>query len=156
MIIPIITILLLVAVDQITKLAVVKWLMPVGSREIINGFFSLTYVENRGAAFGTLQGAGWLFVFITVVVLIGGAFYYRKLQIKGGSAVTKIALLLVGGGAIGNCIDRLLRGYVVDMLDFNLFGWDFPVFNFADICVCIGAFLIIVFVGFLGKSEDKK
>lgn len=141
---PVIALVAMVLIDQITKYMTVSMLMPINSIELIKGFFSLTYVENRGAAFGTMEGARWLFVALTVAVLVGGGIYYSQLYKNKGSVLTRTALVLIAGGAVGNCIDRLFRGYVVDMLSFNFFGYSFPVFNFADICVVVGAFLLVV------------
>lgn len=93
--------------------------MPINSVEIIKNFFSLTYVENRGAAFGTMMGGRWFFVALTVIVVVAGGIYYSKIYNKNESKIASLALVLVAGGAIGNCIDRLFRGYVVDMLSFN-------------------------------------
>lgn len=151
-IIPIISMLILIGIDQFTKYLTLKNIMPVGSIPIIGNFFSLTYVENRGAAFGAFQGGKWIFIIIAVLVLIFGAMYYKKLVDNAEGILARIALVLVGSGAIGNVIDRLFRNYVVDMLDFNILGYDFPVFNFADICVCVGAALLIVSVLF---SKEK-
>lgn len=143
MYLPIISMILLIGVDQLTKYMTVKYLEPVSTIPIIKGFFSFTYVENRGAAFGFLQGAGWLFVVIALVLVVAGFIYYKK-HLNDSDKLVKISLVLIGSGAIGNVIDRVTRGYVVDMLDFNIFGYNFPVFNFADICVCVGAGLLIL------------
>jgi signal peptidase II len=151
--IPVVLFIALVAIDQLTKYITLIRLKPIGSIELINGFFSLTYVENRGAAFGMLSGARWLFIVLTLAVIAVCWYLYIKKRDKAGKVV-KYALVLVSGGAVGNLIDRVFRSYVVDMLDFNLFGWDFPVFNFADICVVIGAFLLIVWVGIIGDKEE--
>lgn len=148
----VISMILLIGVDQITKLLTVKYLMPVDTITIIDGFFKLTYVENRGAAFGFLQGAKWLFVIIAVVLVIAGAFYYKKLAKKKGSGLIRVSLILIGAGAVGNVIDRVIRGFVVDMFDFYIFGYNYPVFNFADICVCVGAVLLVISV-FFAKEE---
>jgi signal peptidase II len=113
----------------------------------------LTYVENRGAAFGTMMGGRWFFVALTVIVVVAGGIYYSKIYNKDKSKIASLALVLVAGGAIGNCIDRLFRGYVVDMLSFNFFGYSFPVFNFADICVVIGAVLLVVSLCFTKEGK---
>ncbi len=146
---------LLVAVDFITKRIAVSNLLGKGRIPIINGFFNFTYVENTGAAFGSLQGARWFFVGITVAMLALCVWYYLKLQKEENSFLAKVGVLLVISGAIGNLIDRLTKGYVVDMLDFIIFGYDFPVFNFADICVCVGAFLYLLW-GFASEIRKKK
>ncbi len=144
----VISMILLIGIDQITKLLTVKFLVPVETITIIDGFFKLTYVENRGAAFGFLQGAKWLFVIIAVVFVVAGAIYYRRLAREKGNTLIKAAIVLIGAGAVGNVIDRVVRGYVVDMLDFYIFGYNYPVFNFADICVCVGAVLLVISVFF--------
>ena len=138
---PILIILAIIIVDQITKYMTVSMLMP------------LTYVENRGAAFGTMMGGRWFFVALTVIVVVAGGIYYSKIYNKNESKIASLALVLVAGGAIGNCIDRLFRGYVVDMLSFNFFGYSFPVFNFADICVVIGAVLLVVSLCFTKEGK---
>ena len=144
---PVLIILAIVIIDQITKYMTVSMLMPINSVEIIKNFFSLTYVENRGAAFGTMMGGRWFFVALTVIVVVAGGIYYSKIYNKDKSKIASLALVLVAGGAIGNCIDRL------DMLSFNFFGYSFPVFNFADICVVIGAVLLVVSLCFTKEGK---
>ena len=150
---PVLIILAIVIIDQITKYMTVSMLMPINSVEIIKNFFLLTYVENRWAAFGTKMCGRWFFVALTVIVVVAGAIYYSKIYNKDKSKIASLALVLVAGGAIGNCIDRLFRGYVVDMLSFNFFGYSFPVFNFADICVVIGAVLLVVSLCFTKEGK---
>lgn len=143
----------LVGIDQAVKYITILVLKPVGNIDVINGFFSLTYVENRGAAFGMLEGAKWLFVVLTVAVCIACVVYYVKLANENKLFIVRTAIVLICSGAVGNLIDRLFRGFVVDMFNFNIFGYDFPVFNFADICVCVGAFLLIVGIMFFDREE---
>lgn len=142
LIIPVIICALLVAIDQITKALVLKYLVPISSVEIINGFFRLTYVENRGAAFGFLNGGKWLFVIIAIIVWVIGVLYYKKIARDKSKLWLKTAMVMIGSGALGNVIDRLFRGFVVDFLDFIIIGYDFPVFNFADILVVLGTILL--------------
>ncbi len=139
---PVIFAAALVLSDQIIKYMTIAYLKPVGNIDIIKSFFSLTYVENRGAAFGVLQNAKWFFIALTLVVLAVCVYYYIKLGSE--KTVVKPALVLICSGALGNMLDRLFRGFVVDMLNFYIFGYDYPVFNFADICVCLGAFLLVI------------
>lgn len=150
---PLVFFCILVGIDQATKYITLTALKPVGNIDIINGFFSFTYVENRGAAFGMLQGGKWIFVVLTVIVCVACIFYYHKLAVQNRLYSVRAAIILVCSGAVGNLIDRLFRGYVVDMLNFNILGYDFPVFNFADICVCTGAFLLAVGIMFFDKEE---
>lgn len=143
--------IVLIAIDQLTKLVVLNSLKPVENVDIIKGFFSLTYVENRGAAFGMLEGGKWIFLAITAAVVVLVAVYYVKMQKTKENLWLRIAMAMIVSGAVGNAIDRLFRGFVVDFLNFWIFGWDFPVFNFADILVVLGTILlaggIIIFDG---------
>lgn len=133
-----IIITILVVIDQIIKYFSLTSLKAVGSYPIIEGFFHLTYVENRGAAFGMLENRQWLFIIITSIVLLGIFLYLRKNIDKR----LKLILSVVAAGAIGNLIDRIYHGFVVDMFDFRGI-WQF-VFNFADICVVLGGIALIV------------
>lgn len=139
---------LLIAIDQITKYLTVKFLEPISNLDLIPKFLSLTYVENRGAAFGIMQDSRWFFVIITLVFLIGLGIYAARL--KKRSRLFCISSALVCAGAIGNLIDRVLNGFVVDMIRVHLF--DFPVFNFADCCIVIGMVLLCWAVGFQDKN----
>ncbi len=155
--IAVIIVLFLIISDQLTKLAAVNWLMPIKQRILIEGFFNLTYVENRGAAFGSMQGARWFFVVLAVLVVAGLSFYYRKIEKTKKTLPLRAAIILIVGGTVGNVIDRVLRGYVVDFFDFIIFGYDFPVFNAADIFIVAGTFLLAVYILFVDiKKEDKK
>ncbi|ONI37723.1 signal peptidase II [Candidatus Epulonipiscium fishelsonii] len=141
----------LVIVDQIVKYWTVSTLKVNGPIEVWPDVFHLTYVENRGAAFGMLQNRQWFFVIITVIVLIAIIIYWRHIPNDKIGKWTKIALLFTISGAIGNLIDRLRLEFVVDMFYFKLI--DFPVFNVADICVVTGTILLIPL---MLLSEDKK
>ncbi len=134
--------LLVIILDQITKW-IVATKMDIGeSIQIIERVFYLTSHRNRGAAFGILQGQMWLFYIITVVVIIG-IVYYMKKEAKN-SVATGISLGLILGGAIGNFIDRVFRGEVVDFIDTYIFGYDFAIFNVADAALCIGVGLLFL------------
>lgn len=132
---------ILIAIDQLTKWLAVTSLKPVGSISIIGDFFSLTYIENRGAAFGMLKGGKWFFLAITLFVVIIAVFYLVKNKPTKDKLWLTSAIVMIVSGAVGNAIDRLFRGYVVDFLDFLIFNYDFPVFNFADILVVLGTCL---------------
>lgn len=131
----IVVIAVLVA-DRVTKVLCLQYLVPLGTVPVINGVFHLTYVENTGAAFGMLQGKNWFF--IPAVILVSIVLVYLIWSMKDASRYMRISLALILGGAIGNLIDRLWLGYVVDFLDFRV--W--PVFNVADSCVVVGAVLL--------------
>lgn len=152
---PILAIVILTIIDQAIKLLMLNNLKPIGSVEIIKDFFYLTYVENTGAAFGFMSGGRWLFILITIAILIAGAIYYVKLKKDKYTSLIRIALVLIGGGAVGNLIDRAFRGYVVDMLHFVFWGNDFAVFNFADALVVCGTILFAGSIIF-STAEDSR
>jgi signal peptidase II len=135
-----------VIADRVSKVLCQKYLQPLGTVPIIKGVFHFTYVENTGAAFGILQDKNWLF--IPAVILISVAIVYLIWTLKQGSKLIKAALALILGGALGNLIDRVFLGYVVDFLDFRV--W--PVFNIADSCVVVGAVLLGYLVVIKGEG----
>ena len=142
----------LIILDQIIKAWAIQALQPVQSIMIINGLLSFTYVENRGAAFGILQGKYLLLMILTALILIGayiillsGKFIKRPLE--------KISLSLIVAGGTGNFIDRTIRGFVVDYIDINQL-FTFPMFNLADCCVCVGAFLLLITVFMSEKTKS--
>lgn len=145
------SILFLVGLDQWVKYWAETSLQTMGDISLWSGVFHLAYVENRGAAFGMMQGKQWFFIIVTVVVLGGILWYWRKIPINKTGLWMKVALVLVISGAIGNLIDRVWLNYVRDMFYFILI--DFPVFNVADICVVVGVILLIPIILF-GDIED--
>ena len=143
--------LALVALDIVTKILANTRLREIGTIPLIEDVFHLTYVENRGAAFGILQNQRWLFLIIALV--FAAVLVFVLMRYKQRPAVLNFGLCLMASGAFGNTIDRLWRGFVVDFLDFRLI--DFPVFNVADICVCVGAGLLAIFFVFCDKTEKE-
>ena len=133
---------LIIVFDQITKWLITNSLSLGESISVIPKLFNFTYVENRGAAFGLLQGARVFFIIITVVLLFLVVLYFVKK--KPQSVLEKTALAFITGGALGNFIDRLCLSYVRDFIETAFMN--FPVFNVADCFVCIGAALYIIFV----------
>lgn len=126
--------------DIMTKLWAAGELKEIGSLSLIDGVFNLTYVENSGVAFGMLRDRRIIFVTLSVVILIIlGVYFYRS---KNKSVWLKLGTALIFSGSVGNMIERVSKGYVVDFLDFCLIG--FPVFNIADIAVCVGAAALAV------------
>lgn len=146
-------ILLLIALDQLSKLMVLRHLTGGGEVEIIPGFFRLLYVENRGAAFGILQEGRPLFIVITIAVIgfLLYAIYRKREEVKGP---LRVALVLILAGAVGNFIDRLRLHFVVDFLSFRFFGRDFAVFNLADSFIVVGTILLMIYVLF-GDEKDR-
>ena len=137
----ILTAIILVA-DIITKILAEAHLMSVPTIPIIKDFFHLTYVENRGMAFGMFDGGRIFFVAVTVIVLIALCIFILKTDNAKRSVWLRAGSACVVGGAVGNLIERIGKGYVVDFLDFRVI--DFPVFNVADIAVCVGAAMLVI------------
>ena len=152
MYIGIIIILGLIGVDQITKFVARKYLLPKGSVTIIKNFFNFTYVENRGGAWGSLSGKYWFFIIITIIALGVLTYLFKDFDLVNNK-VYSIGLCFLVAGTLGNFIDRVVFKYVTDFLDFNFFGYDFPVFNVADMCLTCGVILMVIKVLFLSKAE---
>jgi len=136
--------LLIVIVDQLTKLAI-EDAFSYGDVRPITGFFNLVLTYNKGAAFSFLASAsGWQDEFLTVVALAASAFILFLLARHSHQRMFAFALALILGGAIGNVIDRIAYGHVIDFLDFHWGGWHWPAFNVADSAIVGGAALLIV------------
>ncbi len=132
-----------IIIDQFAKF-IVKSNMAVLERiTVIPKFFSIYFVENSGAAFSMMENFGYIFVFIGIGVILYLVNYINK-NYKSFSLYTAVSLGLIIAGVMGNLIDRLLYGVVVDFLSFNLFGWNAPVFNIADIFIVCGVFVFIL------------
>lgn len=134
--------LVVIALDQITKMLIVKKMELWESIEVIENFFYITSHRNRGAAWGILQGQMWFFYVITVIVIIGIIYYIQKAA--KGKMLLGISLGLMLGGAIGNFIDRVVRKEVVDFVNTYIFGYDFPIFNIADSALVIGVGMLMI------------
>lgn len=150
--ITIIAVILLTAADQIIKLLTVKYIKPCGSIEIIKNILNFSYVENRGAAFGIMENARWIFILLTITIsaVIIYFLFFKKINQK----LLRTSLTLLLSGAIGNLIDRILLGFVVDMIELKFI--DYPVFNFADCCVVTGAVLFCIYILFIYKEPKKE
>jgi signal peptidase II len=159
------SILLVVAVviiglDQTTKTMITDKFRLGESLPIIQDFFNLTYVRNQGAAFGMLAKANPafrvpFFIFVPLIALISIAVVFRKLAVR--DVKFAYALSLVVAGAVGNLIDRIKLGYVVDFLDFHWRGaYHFPAFNIADSAICVGVGLIMLDLICFSREEKKK
>ncbi|MGE7826262.1 signal peptidase II [Paenibacillus sp. NPDC093718] len=142
-------------IDQGTKFLIAKNLELYEQIPVIGDFFLITSSRNRGAAFGILQDQLWFFIIVTLIVVGGIIWYLRKVS-KEGRKLLPTALALVLGGALGNFIDRLLMGEVVDFLQFNFGSYTFPIFNIADSCIVIGVGLIILDTLLEGRREKIK
>lgn len=133
--------------DQASKIWIQRTFLPGESQPVVPGYFHLTHVRNEGAAFGLLQGQTALFVAVTVAVLAAGLLLRR--HIAGERLPVRVGVTLGLSGAAGNLIDRVLRGSVVDFLDFRFF----PVFNFADVGIVGGAALLAWAILTEGRPE---
>ena len=143
----------MVVFDQATKYLVRRHFSLHESRPVIRGFFSLTYVRNRGAAWGILAGWRIALVALAAVMLFLIARYREK--IFGTRAIGRVSFVLLVAGIVGNVIDRLWLGYVVDFLDFYVGASHFPAFNVADSCICIGVVLYMLASLAMGKREEE-
>ena len=136
-----IIIAILIGLDQIIKYWALNYLKELNSIPVINNIFSLTYVENRGAAFGMLQNNQSIFILVAAVASCFGLYYLHSKKVNN---LGKIGILLVISGAIGNLIDRVRLGFVVDYLDFHII-WSY-VFNLADCFVVVGTILLCLYI----------
>lgn len=137
-----ISIAVLTAADQLIKLVVERNLQPIGTAEFINGFIGWNYVRNTGAAFGSFSQSTTLLTVVTGAVILVGIILIATKKIKSKFYLT-CAVLIISGG-LGNLIDRIFRGYVVDFIDVQFA--DFAVFNFADILVTVGSIALMIYV----------
>lgn len=147
-----ILVITIVLIDQITKYLSVSRLKELRSIAIIDGVFSLTYVENRGAAFGILQNQRWFFIVLTFIISI--AMVYFLATHRQAPILLRVSIAFILGGALGNLIDRIRLGYVVDMLHFTLI--DFPVFNVADCFVVVGTILLAYYILFMTDYNEHE
>ena len=154
MIVPIILAVILFIIDQATKYIALTKLKPLGSVTFVDGFMDFTFVENRGAAFGILNGRVWLLLVIAAVICIVIIAAMLKMPNTKEYKWLKWSLMLILAGAIGNVADRLFRGYVVDFFEFTFIKW--PVFNMADIYVVIGTIVMAVLVLFVIKDDKEE
>jgi signal peptidase II len=154
-IISVVLMLVLVGLDQLSKYLIISNLELHESIEIIPGIFNFTYIQNRGAAFGSFDEHRWIFLILSTVMIaaILAFLFWKKPQDK----LLLSSLILITGGGIGNMIDRVCLGYVIDFLDFcafpNLWMW---IFNVADACVCIGAGILALWMILDTVKEAKK
>lgn len=147
-----ITIVLIIA-DQLVKSWAIKVLAPIGTIPLIPGVFQLTYAQNTGSAFSLFQGMRWVVVVMTIVLTVFLIYLVIKKHLVGRFGIMGASFAIAG--AIGNAIDRVMHGFVVDMFDFNLIN--FAIFNVADIFITFGAVMLIIYFCFIdGKNGGKK
>lgn len=134
--------ILLIALDQLSKWWIVQHMELYQSIPVISDFFYITSHRNRGAAFGILQEQRWFFIVVTTCVVI--AIIVFMVKMKKETILTKTALSFVLGGAVGNMIDRIRTGEVVDFFHFQFGSYHFPIFNVADSAICVGVVLFLI------------
>ncbi len=139
--------------DLITKYVTVLLLPPFHSVSLIGDFFQFTYVQNCGAAFGILPGKQTFLIVVSMIVACGVCWFLYKERPKEPLVLAALGLLL--SGTIGNLIDRITKGYVVDFLDFNFWGHAWPTFNVADIAINVGVALLVWHVLCVEKSTSR-
>ena len=137
--------------DQIIKYSVVNNIKPHGTVSIISGVLNITYVENRGVAFGMFTDMRWIFVALTALMIFAIIFYMFKKRPEGKFFYI-VAGLIIGGG-LGNLYDRIVNGYVIDYISLSFFP---PICNFADYCITVGVILLIFYVLFKPSRKNKK
>jgi len=140
-----ITFVIVVGGDQLTKSIVDKTLQLNSGYPIIENFFYFTYSHNSGAAWGIFQGRMYLFYLVSLLAGIGIVYFFKQTQAH--EKLTRFGLVLVFCGGLGNLIDRIVFGYVRDFIDFIILGYDFPIFNVADMAITIGVAFILFEVG---------
>ncbi|SDH90870.1 signal peptidase II [Proteiniclasticum ruminis] len=131
--------------DYVTKIWAIGTLKGQPDITVIEGFFDFSYLENRGAAFGIFQGRVYLLAFVTVIIMAVLFVMYQKTKKK--TKLLTISTALIMTGAIGNLIDRLRYGFVVDFISWHWKNtYYFPTFNVADICITVGTGLLILYI----------
>lgn len=141
-------------IDQITKFIISNTFKIFEGIKIIPNFFGLIYVQNKGAAWNILDGN--LLILIAISILSLFAIYKFLIKDKDISRIETITYGILIGGIFGNLFDRLIRGYVVDFLQFTFWGYNFPIFNFADICIVVSVIFLLIMSLRSDKNADNK
>lgn len=144
---------IIIALDLITKSVIQNTMMLKESIEIIPNFFHITYVVNTGAAWSMMEGQMGFFYGITIFAVV--MIMWMLIKTDQRAVWTRLGLIMILAGALGNFIDRLWFKYVRDFLDFYIFGYDFPVFNVADMSLCIGVFLVMMIMILNKENYDE-
>jgi signal peptidase II len=135
---------LVLLIDQLTKITIVR-LFSYGESQPVTSFFNLVLVYNKGAAFSFLSTeSGWQRYFFTALGIAAALFITFLLKRHAGQRMFCTALALILGGAIGNVVDRIAYGHVIDFLDIYVRNWHWPAFNIADSAICVGAVLFVI------------
>ena len=138
----ILLIIIFLVIDIVSKLVISNLMNVYDSVIIVKNFFNITYVKNTGAAWSLFAGRTWLLIIVSLIIISFIIFYIYKNKPKNKFEMVGYSLVL--GGAIGNFIDRIVYGYVIDFLDFNIFGYDYPIFNIADTFIVMGVIILCI------------
>lgn len=144
--------ILLLAADQLTKLLAYQALRPHGPVTLLPGIFELHYLENQGAAFGMMENMQWVFILFALAIAAAAVLFYVRLPMERRFFPLRLLCVTLSAGALGNMIDRITHHYVIDFLYFSLI--DFPIFNVADIYVCVSTAILLLLLLFVYKDED--
>ena len=143
---------LIIALDQITKYLVINNIGPNDTVTVIKNVFEFVYVKNTGGAFSILNNATWLLSIVSIIFCIGVVVYFIKVKPKEKNIC--LALSMMFAGALGNAIDRIFRGFVVDFIKTSFIN--FPVFNVADIAITVGAVILVSKMVFFDNTKNLK
>ena len=143
---------LIIALDQITKYLVINNIGPNETVTVIKNVFEFVYVKNTGGAFSILNNATWLLSIVSIIFCIGVVVYFIKVKPKEKNIC--LALSMMFAGALGNAIDRIFRGFVVDFIKTSFIN--FPVFNVADIAITVGAVILVAKMVFFDNTKNLK
>ena len=140
----IICIFIFLAIDIASKLLISNLMDIYDSIVVIRNFFNITYVRNTGAAWSIFSDKTWFVILLSFIIIVILFIYIYKNKPKFLIEIMGYSMIL--GGAIGNFIDRIIYGYVIDFLDFSIFGYNYPIFNLADTFIVIGVILLLVYM----------
>lgn len=140
----------LIIVDQISKTLITNYFEVGDSLTIINNFFRFLYIKNTGAAFGIFMNSKIMLIIVTLMLLV---YLIIELKKNINNRIISISLSLIISGALGNLIDRIFRGYVVDFISFTIFNKEMAIFNVADAFITIGVVLLLIYIFKEGKHE---
>lgn len=138
----ILTIVFLI-IDIVSKLVVSNLMTVNDSILVVKNFFYITYVKNTGAAWSIFSGETLGLIIVSLIIIFFIIYYISKN--KPSTKIEKIGYAMILGGSFGNLFDRIIYGYVIDFLDFNIFGYNYPIFNLADCFIFVGVMLIIIY-----------
>ena len=144
--------LILIIFDQISKILTVIFLDEYESFILLKNIISFTRCHNTGGPWSIFNEHTFIFIIVTVIILLAEIIYLKKHKIT--NTLCKISLSLINAGAVGNLIDRLFRGYVVDMIEVTFINY--PVFNFADCFIVIGCILMCIYIIFMSDKDSEK